>query len=43
MGEHTMDGVKVHPALQLIKDRMREYTPEWAAEITSLPAATIRE
>jgi anaerobic selenocysteine-containing dehydrogenase len=42
-GEHAIDGVKVHPALQLIKDQMREYTPEWAAKITSIPAASIRE
>jgi len=42
-GEFTIDGVKTHPALQLIKDRMKEYTPEWAAEITSIPAETIRE
>jgi anaerobic selenocysteine-containing dehydrogenase len=38
-----VDKVKTNPALQLIKDRMEEYTPEWAADITSIPAETIRE
>ncbi len=42
-GEYGVDGVKTNPALQLIKDRMEEYTPEWAEDITSIPAETIRE
>ena len=30
------------PAFQLLDERMHEYTPEWAAEITGIPAHTIR-
>jgi anaerobic selenocysteine-containing dehydrogenase len=36
------DGKPVKPAFQLLIERVREYTPEWAAEITGIPAATIR-
>jgi anaerobic selenocysteine-containing dehydrogenase len=36
------DGTPVKPAFQLLRDRLEEYTPEWAAEITGIPAATIR-
>ena len=36
------DGTPVKPAFQLLEERMRDYTPEWAARITGIPAATIR-
>jgi len=43
LGEYTMDdGTKVKPAFQLLKDRLDQYTPEWAAGITGIPADTIR-
>jgi len=42
-GEYTADGITAKPAFQLIKEHMKEYTPEWAEEITSIPASTIRE
>jgi len=43
LGEFTMpDGRHVKPAFQLLKDRVEEYTPEWAAEVTGIPAETIR-
>ncbi len=43
LGEFTMpDGRHVKPAFQLLKDRVEEYTPEWAAEVTGIPADTIR-
>jgi len=42
-GEYMVEGVKAKPALQLIKERMKEYTPEWAEDITSITASTIRE
>ncbi len=32
----------VRPAYQVLKDHVRQYTPEWAAEITEIPAGTIR-
>jgi len=33
---------RVMPAFQLLVDHVRPYTPEWAAEIADVPAATIR-
>jgi anaerobic selenocysteine-containing dehydrogenase len=36
------DGTPVKPAFQLLSDRVRQYTPEWAEGITGVPAATIR-
>ncbi len=36
------DGTTVKPAFQLLQERVAESTPEWAAEITGIPAATIR-
>lgn len=43
MGEFELsDGTPVKPAFQLLKERVKEYTPEWAANITGIPAETIR-
>jgi anaerobic selenocysteine-containing dehydrogenase len=43
LGEFRMpDGSKVAPAFQLLEERVRPYTPEWAAGVTGIPAATIR-
>ena len=36
------DGRPVKPAFQLLEERMRDCTPEWAEDITGIPAATIR-
>ncbi len=36
------DGTRVRPAFQLLADRARAHTAEWAQEITGIPAATIR-
>lgn len=36
------DGTRVRPAFQLLADRLRPHTPEWAEKITGIPAATIR-
>ena len=42
-GEFTLpDGRRAKPAHQLLKERVATCTPEWAAEITGIPAATIR-
>jgi anaerobic selenocysteine-containing dehydrogenase len=41
-GEFTVDGVTVKPAFQLFKEHVMQYTPEWAEDITGVPAATIR-
>ncbi|MBK1699657.1 sulfite dehydrogenase subunit SoeA [Thiococcus pfennigii] len=36
------DGTPVKPSFQLLKERVEDYTPEWAARITGIPAETIR-
>jgi anaerobic selenocysteine-containing dehydrogenase len=36
------DGTPVAPAFQLLEERVKTYTPEWAADITGIPTATIR-
>ena len=36
------DGTPVRPSFQLLADRVKEYTPEWAQGVTGIPAATIR-
>ena len=42
-GSFTLpDGAPVKPAFELLDERVRDCTPEWAAEITGIPAATIR-
>ncbi len=43
LGEFTLaDGRQAKPAFQLLKDRVEEYTPEWAAEVTGIPADIIK-
>jgi len=42
LGEFEFDGVSAKPAFQLLKERVADYTPEWAAEITGIPAERIR-
>ena len=43
MGSYTLDdGTPVKPGFQLLKERVQEYTPEWAEGITGIPAQTIR-
>ena len=41
-GTYETPGGMGRPAFELFKEQIRPYTPEWAAEITSVPAATIR-
>jgi len=36
------DGTPVKPAFELLRERLAEYTPEWAAKITGIDAGTIR-
>ena len=41
-GEYALpDGKRVKPSFQLLVERVKDYTPEWAAELTGIPAATI--
>ena len=43
-GKFTLpDGTPVTPAFQLLVDRVRDCTPEWAAAITGIPAERIRK
>ncbi len=43
LGEFKLDdGTPVKPAFQLLVDRVREYTAEWASSITGIPEATIK-
>ncbi len=43
MGAYTLpDGTPVKPAFQLLKERVAEYTADWASRITGIPADTIR-
>ncbi|NIR30878.1 MAG: molybdopterin-dependent oxidoreductase [Gammaproteobacteria bacterium] len=41
-GFRLPDGRRVKPAFQLLAERVERYTPEWAADITGIPAQTIR-
>jgi len=36
------DGTPVKPSFQLLVDRVKEYTAEWASSITGIPAETIK-
>ncbi len=42
-GTFDVNGVKGTPAFQLIKDSVKDYTPEWQEPITTIPAAKVRE
>ena len=42
-GEYEVDGVKCHTAFSVLKEHIREMTPEWAEDITTVPAATLRQ
>jgi anaerobic selenocysteine-containing dehydrogenase len=43
LGEFTLeDGTPVKPAFQLLVDRVKQYTAEWATEITGIPLETIK-
>jgi anaerobic selenocysteine-containing dehydrogenase len=43
LGEFKLsDGTAVKPAFQLLQERVKDYTPEWAAGITGISADTIR-
>jgi len=42
-GEFSVGGVNVRPSFEWVRDSMREYTPEWAEKLCTVPAAKIRE
>jgi molybdopterin-containing oxidoreductase family molybdopterin binding subunit len=41
-GEFQINAVACRPAFVLLKDHLKQFTPDWAADITTLPAKTIR-
>jgi phenylacetyl-CoA:acceptor oxidoreductase len=41
-GTFEVGGAKSKPAFQALKEHVKQYTPEWAASITDIPAKTIR-
>ena len=41
-GSYTVNGVSCRTGFDLVKEGFRQYTPEWAEEICTVPAATIR-
>ena len=42
-GSYRVQGQNAKTAFELFKEHIREYTPEWAAGITDVPAEQIRE
>jgi molybdopterin-containing oxidoreductase family molybdopterin binding subunit len=40
-GTYEIEGEPARPAFTLLRDHLRQFTPQWAEEITSVPAATI--
>ena len=41
-GTFEVDGQEVKPALQVLKDHVEGYTPEWASDVCGVPAEQIR-
>jgi anaerobic selenocysteine-containing dehydrogenase len=41
-GSFTVEGVACQPAFGLYEEDMKDYTPEWQEEITTVPATTVR-
>ncbi|MFC2005617.1 molybdopterin-dependent oxidoreductase [Chloroflexota bacterium] len=41
-GVYLVDSVESKPAHQMLKDHVKQCTPEWAADITDISASTIR-
>ena len=41
-GTYMVEGVEGKPAFQVLKEHVKQYTPEWASAITDISADTIR-
>ena len=41
-GAHDVEGVPGTPAFALLREHVRQFTPEWAEGVTSVAAATVR-
>ncbi|PLJ78534.1 molybdopterin-dependent oxidoreductase [Infirmifilum sp. SLHALR2] len=42
-GEFTVGDKKAKPVFQLLKEKVSQYTPEWAEGVTGVPASLIRQ
>ncbi len=42
LGSYVVNGIKVSPAFNLIKDHVRKYTPEYVESVTTVPAETVK-
>jgi len=42
LGAFDVDGTKCQPSFQVLMDHLRQFTPEWAEKISTVPAATVR-
>ncbi|MBI4296112.1 MAG: molybdopterin-dependent oxidoreductase [Chloroflexi bacterium] len=40
-GEYEVRGIKCHPAFHLVREHLKQYTPEMASKVSTVPAATI--
>ncbi len=41
-GKHAVSGVEYQPAFALMKEHLKQYNPEWASGISTVPAETIK-
>jgi phenylacetyl-CoA:acceptor oxidoreductase len=41
-GKFNVEGVECRPAFEVLKEHMKQYTPEWASAITEIAPDTIR-
>ena len=41
-GEYTVDGISCRPAFQILKKHLKQYEPDWASKISTVPEAKIR-
>ncbi len=41
-GEYTVNGIECQPAFQLLKEHIKQYQPDWASQISTVPEGTIR-
>lgn len=41
-GNYEIGGVKYQPVFAAVKEHLKQYTPEWASTISTVPAETIR-
>ncbi len=41
-GEYEVNGVKCQPSFQLLKEHLKQYTPEMASKVSTVPPETIR-